>query len=305
MEARAGGPAVKVLVTGAAGFIGSYLVPELEKAGHEVCGIDRYHADLDVPGQFADVVSRQKYDVVVHLAAKTSRLLCEDDPVAAIRDNAVATMLVAQECGRLGIRLVYASTSEVYGHQDDAWLTETTPTNPTGIYALTKLWGEHVSRLYAPDDLLVLRISMPYGPFQSPAGFSPVGKGRAAIVNFLYQALHRQPIPVHIGAERSLCYVTDTVGAIRMLVERGCTGIWNVGRDDDARPVVAIAKLACDLTDASHSLIQMVPAPPGQVVVKRLSMQKILTIGWKPEVSLEEGMKRVLEWVKTLPPPSP
>ena len=292
----------RILVTGVGGFIGSYLVPELEAAGYRVDGIDRDEADLDVPGDFADVVSRKEYDIVVHLAAKTSRLLCEEYPVAAIRDNVTATTFVARECGKRGIKLVYASTSEVYGHQGDVWLTEASPTVPTGIYALTKLWGEQVVKLYVPD-ALIMRLSMPYGPFQAPAGFSPVGKGRAAIVNFLYQALHRQLIPVHIGAERSLCYVTDTVLAIRMLLEQGRTGIWNVGRDDATVPMRELAQVACTLTGAPLSLIQDVPAPERQVVVKRLSMQKLLFIGWRPTVGTHEGMKKVLAWVMTLPGP--
>ena len=181
-------------------------------------------------------------------------------------------------------------------------MTEVSPTHPTGIYALTKLWGEQVIRLYVPD-ALIMRLSMPYGPFLAPAGFSPVGKGRAAIVNFLYQALHRQPIPVHVGAERSLCYITDTVRAIRILLEQDKTGIWNVGRDDVAVPMRTLAEVACILTDAPLNLIVDVPAPERQVIVKRLSMQKLRSIGWRPTVDTYEGMKRVLEWVKSLPGP--
>ena len=293
---------MRILVTGAKGFIGSYLVPELRAAGFDVIGIDRENGDITIDGIFMRWLDVEKPDMVVHLAAKTSRLLCEEDPAKAVHDNAMATMFVAQECGKRSIRLAYASTSEVYGHQGDAWLTEVSPTHPTGIYALTKLWGEQVIRLYVPD-ALIMRLSMPYGPFLAPAGFSPVGKGRAAIVNFLYQALHRQPIPVHVGAERSLCYITDTVRAIRILLEQDKTGIWNVGRDDVAVPMRTLAEVACILTDAPLNLIVDVPAPERQVIVKRLSMQKLRSIGWRPTVDTYEGMKRVLEWVKSLPGP--
>ncbi len=298
---------MKILVTGAGGFIGRYLIPELRAEGFEVQGIDRENGDLSQDGGIISWwLDDEKPDIVVHLAAQVSRALSEQDPGNTIRCNAAATAYVAQECAKRGIKLVYTSTSDVYGNQGDRICDETvTEYHPQNIYAKSKLWGEETCRLYMkPEDLLIVRLSMPYGNFQTPGrGMAAIGHGRNAIINFLYQALHRQPMPVHIGAERSMCYVTDTVRAMRMLIEQSRTGIWNIGRDDDARLIIDIAKLACDLTGAPHGLIQMVDPPSIQVVVKRLNMAKIRTIGWKPEVSLEEGMRRVLEWVKTLPPP--
>lgn len=296
----------KILVTGASGFVGRYLVPELQVAGYEVVGIDRENGDLaGADNVFEWWLDDEKPGIVVHLAAQVSRLLSEDDPGNTVRCNAVATTYVARACAERGVKLAYTSTSDVYGNHGDGMVNEmTTDLRPQNIYAVSKLWGEEACRLYVkPENLLILRLSMVYGPFQAPGHMSPVGRGRAAIINFLYQGLHRLPMPVHIGAERSNCYVTDTVRAIRMLIEKNRFGVWNIGRDDDARPIIDIAKLACDLTDASYDLIEMVQPPPIQVVIKRLSMQKIRTIGWKPEVSLEEGMRRALEWVRTLPPP--
>jgi nucleoside-diphosphate-sugar epimerase len=298
---------VKILVTGAHGFIGSWLIPELKAAGYEVVGIDRENGDLSGrDNHFVWWLDDEKPDIVVHLAAQVSRLLSEQDPRNTVMCNAVATTNVATACGARGIKLVYASTGDVYGNQGEHVCDETVQEfHPQNIYAMTKRWGEEVCRLYnKPENLLIIRINMPYGPGQTPGRhLSPVGAGRNAVINFLYQALHRLPMPVHIGAERSLCYISDTVRAIRMLIEQDKRGVFNVGRDDDARPIIDIAKLACDLTGAPYDLIQMVDPPSIQVVIKRLNMQKIRTIGWKPEVSLEDGMRRMLAWVKTLPVP--
>jgi nucleoside-diphosphate-sugar epimerase len=161
------------------------------------------------------------------------------------------------------------------------------------MYGLSKRWGEESCRLYAPDGLIVLRLSMPYGP-GLPAGF-----GRAAIINMLWQALNRKPIPVHIGAERSWCWVGDTVRAIKLIIEDSTHGAYNVGRDDAPVSMFQVARIACELTGAPFELIEMVKAPERQTVVKRLSTDKIRELGWTPEVDLLEGMERTLVWVES------
>src|SRR5262245_5094359 len=200
---------MRILVTGHKGFIGSHLTAELRANNHEVLGVDYAidpSMDLRVPGVADTVIGDARPDVVVHLAAKVGRLFGEDNPQETIIDNAAMTAMVAKATNRYGARLVYASTSEVYGDQGAAVCDEYDgPFGlPHNIYGLSKRWGEDAAVLYAPDELVVLRFSMPYGP-----GL-PAGRGRAAIINMLWQALRRQPIPVHVGAERSWCWIGDT-----------------------------------------------------------------------------------------------
>lgn len=305
---------MRILVTGSAGFIGTHLSHELRLHGHTVHGADiqagntwwQSQVDLRAAGSLPD----GSYDACVHLAAKVGRLFGEDSLTETTLDNAAMTAEIAQQCGERGIRLVYASTSEVYGDRGEHECSEFSlyedfgphphphPPLPHNLYGLSKRWGEEACQLYAPDGLQILRLSMPYGP-----GL-PAGRGRAAIVNMLYQALHGQPIPVHRGSERSWCWIGDTARAIRMVIESGQAGAFNVGRDDAAVPMTRVAEIACDLTGASESLIHEVDAPARQTVVKRLSTAKIRSLGWEPEVELWEGMERTLEWVKdTQEPP--
>jgi nucleoside-diphosphate-sugar epimerase len=138
---------------------------------------------------------------------------------------------------------------------------------------------------------------MPYG-----SGL-PAGRGRAAIINFLYNALHGLPLTVHRDSERSWCWIGDTVRAVRLLLEQTDGGAYNIGRDDNAVPMRRVAEMACDLVGAPHSLIEEIDAPGRQTVVKRLATQKIRDLGWSPEVSLEDGMARTLDWVRELPAP--
>lgn len=293
---------MKILVTGAAGFIGTHLSRELLEAGHDVAGADiaggAYQRDLREPFNVNSIVDHYKPDVCVHLAAQVGRLFGEDDLMHTVADNAGMTAVVARACGERNIRLVYASTSEIYGdngdqlcHEDDGPFTL-----PHNLYGVSKGWGEDVAELYAPDRLTVLRFSMPYGP-----GL-PAGRGRAALVNFLHNALHGLPITVHRDSERSWCWIGDTVRAARMVIEQTTGGAFNVGRDDNPLPMRRVAEMACDLVGASHSLIEEVDAPGMQTVVKRLSTEKIRRLGWRPLVDLEEGMKRTLAWVEEKAP---
>lgn len=284
---------LKILVTGAAGFIGSHLVNELEQNGYDVTGVDRTDGDLRHPDVATHLIRTFEPAVVVHLAAKVGRLFGEDDVMETVGDNAGMTALVAQACGQAGVRLVYASTSEVYGDRGDAVCGEDDLEAghlPHNAYGLSKRWGEEACRLYASEGLTIWRPSMPYGP-----GL-PHGRGRAAIVNMLWQADNREPIPVHEGAERSWCWIGDAVRAMRLTLER--PGVWNIGRDDAGVSMLKVARMACGLTGAPESLIEMIPAPPRQTVVKRLATDRIRALGWEPEVGLAEGMQRTLQWVR-------
>jgi len=216
-----------------------------------------------------------------------------------IMDNAGMTANVAKACGERGIKLVYASTSEVYGDRGNHTCREAdSPVGdarwglPHNAYGLSKLHGEHYCQLYAPDELVILRLSMPYGP-----GL-PAGRGRAALVNFLHQAMNREPLIVHRDSERAWCWIGDTVRGIRMILESEQAGAWNVGRDDNAVPMRTVAEMACELVGAPKSLIEEVDPPDRQTVVKRLSTDKLRSLGWEPDIDLLHGMLRTLEWLE-------
>lgn len=290
---------MRILITGYRGFIGQHLKHELEEAGHTVIGVDMLTDptdDLRIPGVAQRVVDAHLPDCVVHLAAKVGRLFGEDNPAETIVDNAAMTALVAQAAASQGARLVYASTSEVYGDNGENECDELTGpfVIPHNIYGLSKKWGEDACQLYAPRDLAILRFSMPYGP-----GL-PAGRGRAAIINMLWQASRREHIPVHKGAERSWCWIGDTVRAARLVIESWKGGAYNVGRDDNPVLMRRVAGIACELTDAPYSLIKEIEAPKKQTVVKRLATGRVRALGWLPTVELEEGMERTLEWVNQL-----
>ena len=291
---------MRILVTGSAGFIGRHLVRELAEAGHTVGGIDRHaapltmQADLQRPGMASMLADHWNPEVVVHLAAMVGREFNEDDPAEAIAANAGMTALVAKACGEIGARLVYTSTSEIYGdHDGELCDEETLPGAVRGVYALSKRWGEEVAKLYSPRRFQVVRPSMPYGPG------APPGRGRRALDNMLWQAHHQMPIPVHEGAKRSWCWIGDMVRGFRLVIERGENRTaYNVGRADREVSMLHVAQLACRLAGAPLDLIELVPAPPEQTVVKRLATERLESLGWHPTVELKAGMAELLGWVR-------
>lgn len=297
-----------VLVTGGAGFIGTALINHLNEHGYVTSSFD-HHPQFAATGkniqrnllttscfetELLQLNREREVDRVIHLAAQVGRLFGEEDARYAIRENAEMTTVIAKHCATLGIPMVYTSTSEIYGDQGNALCHEDTGpfALPHNLYGLSKRWGEEASQLYNPDGLITWRPSMPYGPG------APPGRGRRALDNMLWQAHHRMPIIVHRGAERSWCWLGDTVEAMRLTIEAGKSQAYNMGRDDDPRSMLEIAGLACDLAGAPLDLISVIDPPGKQTVVKKLSTEKIRQLGWRPTVELEEGMARVYEWVR-------
>jgi nucleoside-diphosphate-sugar epimerase len=274
------------------------LTAELESRGHTWHGIDWVESpslDLSIPHFFERVLrsahSQQPIDAVIHLAAQPGRVFGEEDRAKTIKLNAGMTAEVARACGELGVRLIYTSTSEVYGYKPGKAL-EGTACYPKNLYGLTKLWGEQLAQLYAPERLLVIRPTMPYGPGME------VGHGRAALPTFIWYAIKRHPIKVHAHAKRSWCYIDDLIRGFADLIEKTWTGgIYNVGRDNDLRSMTEIAVMACELAGAPTSLIEYADPDPTITLVKDLSVDKLRRLGFRPQVNLEEGMGRTYEWL--------
>jgi nucleoside-diphosphate-sugar epimerase len=279
---------MRVLVTGASGFVGRALVEELRHAAgaYEVHPLGRDDGDLAREGVADAAVADAQPDAAVHAAARIGVVRCSEEPELAIRSNALATALVARAAAAQGARLVYLSTSDVYGSAVAA--DEETPPAPDSLYALTKLWGEQAAALYAPERLAILRLANPYGP-----GID-AGQPKGAVPTMLRQADAREPIPVFRGEARSFCWIGDVVRAIRLVLEAGAEGTLNVGSDGEPIALADVARLACDLTGAPHDLIEEVDPPPGRVTT-RIATERVRALGWRAELPLDEGMRRLLD----------
>lgn len=284
---------MRAMLTGAAGLIGTHLGFELEAHGHDSIGVGSKHGDLRVTDVAGRLVREIKPDIVVHLAAQTGCIFGERDPLHTITTNAGSTLLVAKACAEACIPLVYVSTSEAFGDHKDEFVHEgDSDTLPHNIYGLSKRWGEEAARLYAPRGLQILRLSMPYGP-----GF-PAGAGRAALINFIWNAINNRNITVHRGATRAWCWIGDLVAGMRKVIENGGGGMWTIGRDDNETSMLEVARMCCDVAGKSYGLIEEIDAPPNQTLVKRLPNERLKSIGWTPTVELRDGIERTYAMVR-------
>ena len=279
---------MKVLLTGASGFVGRALQDEFRHGdgAYEVLALGREDGDLAEDGVAEAAIADARPDAVVHAAARIGVVRCEDAPEAALRSNVLATTLVARAASKHGARLSYLSSSDVYGAAVEA--DEDTLPAPESLYALTKLWGEQAAALAAPEGLTILRLANPYGPGVD------AGQAKGAVPTMLRQADAGEPIPVFRGEARTFCWIGDVVRAVRLVLESGEKGVFNIGADGQAVALVDVGRLACELTGAPHDLIEEVEPPPGRVMT-HISTERVRSLGWRPEVPLDEGMRLLLE----------
>lgn len=308
---------MKLAITGASGYIGGWLLAELAARGHEVHAQDLVKPDG--PATWAtfrtfDLASNERItwlraiepEVVIHLAALYGRVWGEVDMVKTAGANAGLTAVLARDVKAHGARLMYVSSSEVYGRSaDQGTVYPYSPLYPVNMYGMSKKWGEEAAENYAPDGLMVTRLNMPYGPAKYPpvSGVVPKTSGKPGPLGYnvlhsmVWEAEHGFDIKVHSGTRRCLTWVGDTVRGLAMIVESGRGGTWNVNRNDDHRQIADLAQLVLEVTGGTSKV--NVEDPPDRVTLcKSLDNAELLQLGWKPTVELEDGTYQAWQYFR-------
>jgi UDP-glucuronate 4-epimerase len=306
---------VKILVTGAAGFVGSHLCDALVEAGQEVVGVDSftdYYARADKESNLAGLVDRPEFrlveadlcvddlaplldgvDIVVNEAATPGLVLSwsEFDRYQATNITAVNRLLDACIRAEVG-HLVQASTSSVYGV--DATGPESSPTVPVSPYGVTKLAAEHLIRAHSEAfglPFTILRYFSIYGPRQRPD---------MAYRIFCERMLAGKPITVYGDGQqsRSNTYVADCVAATMAAIRAPANGsILNVGGGREIALLDAVAILADAL--GVQPVIEHADPRPGDQRRTVAQIERIEAVmGWRPQVEPEEGLVRQVEWAR-------
>jgi len=306
----------RLLVTGAAGFIGSNFVrwwieqhPDDHVVGYDLLTYAGDPRNLEgtgvrlVEGDIADLelaestIAEEQIDVIVNFAAESHNSLAVIDPARFFRTNVIGTQTLCEAAKRVGVkRFHHVSTCEVYGDlplDTDESFTEESPYRPRTPYNAAKAGADHAVRAYHETFHLPITItncSNNYGPRQFPEKVIPV---------FLTNALDDKDLPLYASTEnkREWLHVDDHCRAIELVLERGREGeTYNVGSGVE-KSIAEIADLVLELTGKPESLKTIVPDRPGHDRRYLLDSSKLRReLGWEPQISFEDGMAATVEW---------
>ena len=305
----------RVVITGAAGFIGSHLSETLLDRDYSVIGIDNL-----LTGDMANLTHLQgrdflfiKHDVtnyiyvdgpvdfVLHWASPASPIDYLELPIQTLKVGALGTHKALGLAKAKGARFVLASTSEVYGdplehpQQETSW-GNVNPIGPRGVYDEAKRFAEAMTvayHRYHGVDAKIVRIFNTYGPRMR------VKDGRA-VPNFISQALRGEDVTVFGDGQqtRSLCYVTDLVDGIIRLMHSSTNDPVNIGNPHELT-IEDIARTILRMTGSKSQLVYK-PLPTDDPKVRRPDITRARTIlGWEPKVELDRGLEQTIAYFRT------
>ena len=308
---------MRVLVTGAAGFLGSHLCDRLLAQGHRVVGMDNFVTGA--PANVAHLRDQRDFqfvlhdvtnfievqgplDGVLHFASPASPVDYLELPIQTLKVGSLGTHKALGLAKAKRARFLLASTSEVYGDplvhpQPESYWGHVNPVGPRGVYDEAKRFAEAMTMAYHRFhglDTRIVRIFNTYGPRMRP------NDGRV-VSNFIVQALRGEPLTVYgDGSQtRSFCYVDDLIDGIVRLFERGDADPTNIGNPKEFT-VRQLAELVLQHTGSRSPIVER-PLPVDDPKVRQPDIARArATLGWEAGISLDQGLQRTIEYFRTL-----
>jgi len=302
---------MRVLITGAAGFLGSHLTDRFLADGHTVIGVDNFLTGR--PENIAHLAGHDRFrliqqdvtthlsvpeplDGILHFASPASPVDYLQYPIQTLKVGSLGTHNALGLARAKGARFLLASTSEVYGDpkvhpQPETYWGNVNPVGPRGVYDEAKRFAEAMTMAYHRThgmETRIVRIFNTYGPRMRERD------GRV-VSNFIVQALHGEPLTMYgTGSQtRSFCFVSDLVDGITRLFHSERADPTNIGNPNEFT-IRELAGMVLRLT-GSDSPIREEPLPVDDPTVRQPDITHAATIlGWEPKVQLEEGLGRTI-----------
>ena len=308
----------KTLVTGAAGFLGSHLVDALLATGQEVVGVDnfctgnkanlahlqdtkqfKFH-ELDISLGLGDLID-SKFDSIFHLASPASPPHYMELALETMQVNTTGTQHLLKLSQSTGARLLFASTSEIYGDplehpQHESYWGNVNPIGPRSVYDEAKRFGETLLAHYDQAglaDTVIIRIFNTYGPRLDS------NDGRV-VSSFLRDAILGKPLQVFGDGlqTRSFCYVSDLITGIIAAMESGISGPVNLGNPNEFTLLELAEKVGETLNIEPVIEFQSLPTDDPRMRCPDISYAKS-ALSWEPKIELLEGLALTAQWLKT------
>ncbi|HEY7684174.1 MAG TPA: UDP-glucuronic acid decarboxylase family protein [Gemmatimonadales bacterium] len=306
---------MRVLITGAAGFLGSHLSDRFLQEGHEVVGMDnlitgsrdnlahltgnrRFQFVLHDVSRFIQVDG--PLEGVLHFASPASPIDYLELPIQTLKVGSLGTHNALGLSKAKSARFFLASTSEVYGDpqvhpQPESYWGHVNPVGPRGVYDEAKRFAEAMTMAYHRAhgiDTRIIRIFNTYGPRMR-------ARDGRVVSNFVVQALRHEPLTVYGDGQqtRSFCYISDLIEGIYRLFQSDHTDPTNIGNPNEFT-VRELAERVLALT-GSRSPIERRPLPTDDPKVRQPDITKARSLlGWEPQVTLDEGLRHTIEYFR-------
>lgn len=298
---------MRILVTGGLGAVGSPLTAELRRRGHEVWVCDRVHAagpnyircDVGIYRQVEQMMEKQHFDFVYHLAGEFGRWNGEDFYETMWNTNAVGTKNLIRLQEKQGFRMVFTSSSEVYGdwegimHED---VLMQHPIRQLNDYAISK-WVSEQQIMNSADrfgtESVRVRLFNTYGPGE------PYSEYRSVICRFIYHALHDMPYTVYLNHHRTSTYVTDTARTLANISEHFKPGeVYNIA-GDEYHDIRTLSDMILNYLGKSDQFVTYEDVEHHNTRDKKADHSKaVRDLDHRLTVTLEEGIPRTIEWQK-------
>ena len=308
---------MRVLITGAAGFLGSHLTDRFLADGHSVVGLDNFITGN--PDNIAHLIGDDRFELVrhnistytyvpgkldgvLHFASPASPVDYLELPIPTLKVGALGTHNALGLAKAKKARFFLASTSEVYGDplvhpQPESYWGNVNPVGPRGVYDEAKRFAEAMTMAYHRYhglDTRIVRIFNTYGPRMRPRD------GRV-VSNFIVQALTGEPLTIYgDGSQtRSFCFVSDLIEGIYRLFMDGDSGPTNIGNPVEFT-VRQLADIVIELTGSRAPIVHRdLPVDDPKVRQPDITRARQM-LGWEPQVPLRDGVMRTIEYFRAL-----